>query len=133
MKEIIDRWICWEELQHSLRRGLNELLEKQDLNLNEFYVLYYLNSAKDHKLAITDFQEKIDLSQSALSRLIQHMSSKSCGVIERIPNPDDKRSTLIHLTSSGERILIKAKENVENYLQNKISNQYKIDLGLDKD
>lgn len=133
MAKIIDQWICWEELQHSLRQGLNDLLEQYELNVNEFYVLYYLNRSEGHQLAITDFYGKIDLSKSALSRLMQHMSSKNCGVIERIPNPDDKRSTLIHLTDYGEKLLTKAKKSVEDYLQRSISKQCKIELGLSKD
>lgn len=116
-----------------MRQGLNDLLEQYELNVNEFYVLYYLNRSEGHQLAITDFYGKIDLSKSALSRLMQHMSSKNCGVIERIPNPDDKRSTLIHLTDYGEKLLTKAKKSVEDYLQRSISKQCKIELGLSKD
>ena len=118
MSKSINNWIQSEEDHHKIKNNLNQILAKHELNLNEFYVLYYLCDAPNHALAINEFCDKIDLSFSALSRLISHMSTKSCGVIERIANDNDKRSTLIHLTSHGENVLESAVADVNNYLNN---------------
>lgn len=117
MSKSINTWIHSEEVHHQIRNNLNHILAKYDLNLNEFYVLYYLHGIPNRTLAINEFCDKINLSFSASSRLISQMCTKNCSAIERLANNQDKRSTLIHLTKYGDQLLEKVIVDVAAYLE----------------
>ena len=47
----------------------------------------------------TDLGPKMRMESTSLSRLLKSMETR--GLIERLPNPDDGRGVLIHLTNFG--------------------------------
>jgi DNA-binding MarR family transcriptional regulator len=64
-------------------------------------ILYTLTSALDHlgPLRIIDLAREVGLERSVASR---HTATlERAGLIERRPNPYDKRSVLVHLTEVG--------------------------------
>ncbi len=75
------------------------------LELNEYYLLYFLDEAPDKKLKQIDLTDKLNLSNSATSRMIARLESKKCGVISRQPCELDKRATYIALTTKGKELL----------------------------
>ncbi len=129
MTSLIERWIESTRMQRSTAEVLeNKLLESSKLTLNEYYVLYFLNKAKNKKMRLNDLQIEIGLSQSAMSRMISRMEDKNCGVIERHICSDDKRGVYISLTQSGINMLEKGQIIVDDVLQdllnkNKTSNE----------
>lgn len=117
MVKAFEHWIQVDTEHQQLKRTLNEKLKAYDLTLNELYVLYYLLVAPKKQLPLKELAAKVDLSFSALSRLIMHMSTKECGVIQRVPNVHDKRSTYIKLTSEGEKLLERALKTTDELLE----------------
>ena len=118
MTSLIERWIESTRMQRSTAEVLeNKLLESSKLTLNEYYVLYFLNKAKNKKMRLNDLQIEIGLSQSAMSRMISRMEDKNCGVIERHICSDDKRGVYISLTQSGIKMLEKGQIIVDDVLQ----------------
>lgn len=118
--ENLKKWLIFEEKYYNIRFKLQAELKPFDLEINDFYVLYFLSQELSKELRLNKLQDKINLSQSALSRLIQRMESKDCGVIERTSCSHDKRGIYIHLTNKGEELLQKVMMNVSSLLDNKI-------------
>ena len=91
-----------EEIKKALEKTLLEC--EHSVSLNEFYTLYFLSKSEDKALAIQDLSQKVGLSPSATSRMLQQFEH-SCGVIMRTTCKTDKRSTFIHLTPLGTKRL----------------------------
>ena len=83
-----------EEIKKALEKTLLEC--EHSVSLNEFYTLYFLSKSEDKALAIQDLSQKVGLSPSATSRMLQQFEH-SCGV--------SMRSTFIHLTPLGTKRL----------------------------
>ena len=102
----MDYWLSIDSLQNKVKKELETMLQTEySLSLKEFYVLYHLSKEPDKKLRLNELQEMIDLSQSALSRLVGNMESKSCGALEKHVCTDDRRGTYTQLTKLGEQKL----------------------------
>ena len=93
-----------EKIKKALEKALFEC--EHSVSLNEFYTLYFLSQSEDKALSIQDLAQKVGLSPSATSRMLQQFEH-SCGVIMRTTCRTDRRSTFIHLTPLGtERLAI---------------------------
>lgn len=92
----------WEALlsaQVTLVRGFAADPIWERLSMREYDILYTL-SKESAGLRISQLNEKVLLSQPALSRLLDRMESK--GLVERANDPHDKRAVLVHATDGGE-------------------------------
>jgi len=104
--DFMDHWLALDAIQDKIKKELENVLQAEhNLSLKGFYVLYYLSQAPDKKLRLQQLQETIDLSQSALSRIVGHMESNSCGALEKHVCSDDRRGTYTRLTDLGEKKL----------------------------
>ncbi|WP_125713945.1 MarR family winged helix-turn-helix transcriptional regulator [Companilactobacillus kedongensis] len=117
MNTTIEKWLEFSKKQRMIENNLESGLSKNDLSLNEFYVLYALNLKDDKKLRLQDLQKHVGLSQSAMSRLVTRLESKDFGAIERSICKNDKRGIYIHLTIKGETILADTSKVVTNILK----------------
>lgn len=118
--DCINKWLNIRLKQREIENNLEKKLkETSDLTLSEFYVLYFLSLEPQRSMRIFDLQEKVQLTQSAMSRLISRMEKKEHGGIIRGNCPKDKRGVCIKLTPEGEKDLEKyigqVKEIFENY------------------
>ncbi|MEO6398133.1 MAG: MarR family transcriptional regulator [Tepidiformaceae bacterium] len=80
-----------------------ELQLERDLGLNWYDVLVQLSQARDGRLRMTELAAAVLLSKSGLTRLIDRMNGE--GLVERQPDPGDKRGTYVQLTTTGLRRL----------------------------
>lgn len=119
----LTQWLARCQFVRQTEAALEPVLASYQLNLNEFYLLYFLAQAPDQRLAITSFEQSLPLSQSGLLRMIRQMEDKRCGTIERVANPQDKRSTLLHLTAHGQEVLEAAQAQVEATLQTRFKEE----------
>jgi len=103
----IEHWLLLEQQEQEIKQRLKETLKDTGLELNEFYVLYFLSQTPNQELRLNKLQEKIKLSQSAMSRLTQRLESKECRVIERTYCVQDKRGIYIRLTVNGQKLFSK--------------------------
>lgn len=70
-----------------------------DLSMREYDVLYTLAKSGTLPQRICDIQNRVLLSQPALSRLIDRLVSR--GLISRTQDAKDRRASLISLTPAG--------------------------------
>ena len=82
-----------------VRRLEGELVAEHDLPLPSYDVLVQLSEAPDRRLRMTELAERVLLSRSGLTRLVDRLVRD--GLVERQACPDDARGTLAVLTHSG--------------------------------
>ena len=100
----MDAWQALLHAHHQVIRTLDrELREEHDLSLAAYDVLLRLARAPSRALRMTDLAEKVLLSPSGLTRLIDRLVAK--GLVERRTDPEDGRVALACLTEEGRRHL----------------------------
>ena len=82
-----------------LRRLESELVREHDLPLASYDVLVQLSEAPGGGLRMTDLAERVLLSRSGLTRLVDRLVRD--GLVERQACPDDARGTVAVLTRAG--------------------------------
>lgn len=118
MEREIDQWLTYTREQKVLADKLEkDLINSFGLSEKAFYVLLFLDENEHKKMRLNLLQEKVGLSQSAMSRLISRMEDKHCGVIERSICLDDKRGIYLKLTDYGKEKLEKAKPVVITHIK----------------
>jgi len=88
-------------LTHSrMIAALDEELEREHgLPLGSYEVLLHLHEADEHSLRMGQLAERLLLSRSGLTRLVDRLSAQ--GLVERHSCPDDRRGTYARLTDAG--------------------------------
>ena len=79
-----------------VRRLEGELVAEHDLALPSYDVLVQLSEAPDRRLRMTELAERVLLSRSGLTRLVDRLARD--GLVAREACPDDARGTLAVLT-----------------------------------
>ncbi|MBA3744233.1 MarR family transcriptional regulator [Sporichthya sp.] len=69
------------------------------LQLSWYDVLLVLNAAPDRRLRMSDLGAAAVLSREQISRVVSEL--ERAGLVERVPNPDDKRSSFATITRAG--------------------------------
>ncbi|HEX7715971.1 MAG TPA: MarR family transcriptional regulator [Marmoricola sp.] len=69
------------------------------LPISWYDVLLVLNAAADRRLRMTELGEQAVLSREQISRVVTEL--ERAGLVERTPNPDDKRSSYATITPAG--------------------------------
>ena len=82
-----------------LRHLESELVAEHDLPLASYDVLVQLSEAPDSRLRMTELAERVLLSRSGLTRLVDRLERD--GLVERQACPQDARGTLAVLTPAG--------------------------------
>src|SRR5699024_2708843 len=116
--DFMDYWLSIETVLNKVKKELENVLQTEySLSLREFYVLYHLFKTPEKRLRLQQLQEMIDLSQSALSRLVGNMEANSCGALEKHICTDDRRGTYTQLTELGEQKLQKSLITIHDKLK----------------
>lgn len=69
------------------------------LQLSWYDVLLVLNAAPDRRLRMSDLGAAAVLSREQISRVVSEL--ERAGLVARVPNPDDKRSSFATITDAG--------------------------------
>lgn len=80
-----------------------ELQRETGLPLAWYDVLLELNAAEGGRLRMGELGERVVLSRTRVSRLVDELSRS--GLVSREPNPDDRRSAFAVLTDLGRQRL----------------------------
>jgi DNA-binding MarR family transcriptional regulator len=103
MGDVDERVAAWREVlmaQHRVVRAIEADLAAAGLiPLSVYDVLLVLNSAPDRCLRMQDLGERVVLSRSRVSRLVDDLEAD--GLVARRPDPSDGRATLACLTPTG--------------------------------
>jgi DNA-binding MarR family transcriptional regulator len=98
-----DRMAAWrgfiEAHTHVLARLASELQEEQGLPLTWYDVLVQLSEADERRLRMHELAERVLLSQSGLTRLVDRLETE--GLVERVRCADDGRGLFAQLTEAG--------------------------------
>lgn len=78
---------------------LERALRPSGLPLTWYDVLLVVNSAPDRRLRITELGRQAVVSRERVSRVVTELERE--GLMERVPNPDDKRSCFAAITKEG--------------------------------
>jgi DNA-binding MarR family transcriptional regulator len=101
-------WTAFLNAQAALLRQLEaELVEKEDMTLAEFDVLIQLGLAPDRRLRMTELSDRVRLSHSGVTRLVDRMTQ--AGLVERTRCDSDRRGTFASLTAAGKTRLRRAR------------------------
>ncbi|GAA6818151.1 MarR family transcriptional regulator [Helicobacter pylori] len=114
----IAQWLELTQYVHYIETMMEKSLRQQyNLSLKEFYVLYEINNAKGNKYKINDLIKVVDLSQSAMSRLINRLESFSPSYVCRRECVEDHRAMYIYLTEAGAEIINDASNTYAKLLE----------------
>lgn len=96
---------AWESLfrsQVAVMRKLQAGSAFKALPVNEYDVLFTLSRCPSGQLRLNEINDKVLLSQSSLSRLVDRLEKR--GLVERTTAPDDGRGVLLSLTEAGREL-----------------------------
>ncbi len=100
-------WKAFLDAQACILRELEaDLVGQEQLTLAEYDVLVQLALAPKHQLRMTDLSERVRLSRSGITRLVDRLARSS--LISRLPCPTDRRSTYAVLGAAGRARLRRA-------------------------
>ena len=98
--EIIGRIVRMNSL---VSRKIDENLATFQLNVGEFDLLAVLLREQTHALTPSEIQSLILISSGGLSNRMTRLESR--GLIERLPDPRDRRGVIVSLTQSGKSLI----------------------------
>lgn len=101
-------WRAFLDAQATLLRRLEaELVASQGMTLAEFDVLVQLWFAEDARLRMTELSERVRLSRSGITRLVDRLAR--AGFVKRGRCASDRRGTWAILTPAGNARLRRAR------------------------
>ncbi len=77
--------------------GDRRVLRDFNLTNSQYTTLMLLDTDKEQRLI--DLSEKMLVARSTITRLIDQM--ENMGLVQRMPDPSDRRAQLVHLTPAG--------------------------------
>lgn len=89
-------------LQTKLLKRLDHALMVHGISFTEFMVMFHLNGSSGRNLRRIDLAEKVGLSASGVTRLLNPM--QKIGLVEKEESARDARVSLVKLTSAGGKI-----------------------------
>src|ERR1700674_1429585 len=93
-------WAAFLDAQAALLRQLeSELIEKEDMTLAEFDVLIQLGMAPDRRLRMTELSDRVRLSHSGVTRLVDRLAH--AGLVKRTRFDSDRRGTFATWTAAA--------------------------------
>jgi DNA-binding MarR family transcriptional regulator len=101
---------AWQALLHTHHDVTDrldaDLQDQHGLSMGEYDVLVRLARASDRSLRMSDLAERVLLSPSGLTRLVDRLVAKR--LVRRLPDPDDGRASRASLTDEGLRLVRRA-------------------------
>ncbi|WP_343594890.1 MarR family transcriptional regulator [Acinetobacter sp.] len=94
-----------------LSKKIDLALSVHGINLTEFILMHHLSFALDVGLNRISLANKVALTASGITRVLQPM--EKIGLIEKATNPRDARQSFVVLTQSGRTLLDNATTTVK--------------------
>ena len=89
-------------LHSRIQKRVGGALSVHGIGLSEYLVLNQLYSAPDQKMRRIDLAERVGLSPSGITRLVNPM--EKIGLVEKQDNPRDARVSLVTLSAAGKQV-----------------------------
>lgn len=81
-----------------------------DISIPQLLTLKHLQDCVDYKSTMKEIKGFLSLNASTVTGIVARLEQK--GLIARLPDPKDKRSTPIILTSKGNDLLVRSNESL---------------------
>lgn len=94
-------------LQGKIQKRVGGALSVHGLGLSDYFVLNQLYLAPAQKMRRSDLAERVGLSPSGITRLLNPL--EKIGLVEKELNPRDARVSLVTLSESGQQVYEDAK------------------------
>ena len=102
-----------------LHQTLDRVIEKYDLQRADFSVLMTLRrEGEPYCLSPTELYHSMLFSSGGLTKVLNRVTN--AGLVERIDNPDDKRSKLVKLTETAKVLIDKVSYELHSYEKKKM-------------
>jgi len=89
-----------QDLAHNVNQSMDETLEKYDLDRRAFHLLGRLRRhGPPYRVPAGKLSDELRLSTGAMTNRLDPM--EKAGLIRRVPDPNDRRATLIEPTEAG--------------------------------
>lgn len=98
-KEAATAWEALFRAQVEIMRRFEADDLMPELTLKEYDVLFALRNLGEPGARLKELNQYVLMHQSAFSRLVERLETR--GLVQRTVAPDDKRGTLISLTTAG--------------------------------
>jgi DNA-binding MarR family transcriptional regulator len=99
-------WRAFMHAHHQLVARLNRGLQETGLSGADYEVLAVLSGHDGDRMPAHELCNKLDWEKSRVSHQVRRMEND--GLISRLPNPDDARSTMVCLLPAGRAAIEKA-------------------------
>jgi len=96
-------WAALLRVHAAVVPKLGRALQGAGLPISWYDVLLVLNAAPDRRLRMSELGAKAVVSREQVSRVVTEL--ERAGLVERQPNPDDKRSSYAAVTAVGRQRL----------------------------
>lgn len=101
-KEYLEMSLTFNEIMESFNSCLNDVIKSRTgFSINGFKLMRMLYAVPNEGLAPSIIADNIGITRASMTKIMDKLEQR--GVIERMENPDDKRSSLICLTSAGKK------------------------------
>ncbi|MEN5309772.1 MarR family transcriptional regulator [Chryseobacterium cucumeris] len=112
--------ISINKLQSVIARKFDSL-SVHGLGFNDFVILYVLYSSSESKMRRIDLAEKIGLTASGVTRLLNPL--EKIGLVSRESNERDARVSYVVITPNGKKVFEEAKLSAENITEEILSSK----------
>jgi DNA-binding MarR family transcriptional regulator len=99
-------------LHWKIQKSIGDPLSAHGISVTEYLVLFHLQQARDTKLRRIDLAQKVGLSASGVTRLLNPM--QKIGLIEKEESARDARVSLVALSRAGTKIFREAEKTFEH-------------------
>jgi DNA-binding MarR family transcriptional regulator len=102
-KDRVAAWAALLRVHAAVVPKLGRALQGVGLPITWYDALLVLNAAPDRRLRMSELGAQVVVSREQVSRVVTEL--ERAGLVERQPNPDDKRSSFAAITALGRQRL----------------------------
>jgi DNA-binding MarR family transcriptional regulator len=102
------------KILRSLNLESKKIQKEHGVSIPQLMCLDYLGQKEEYRSTQIDIARYLNLNASTMSGIIDRLETR--GYVARLPNPRDKRTVLISLTSKGARLLETSPQLLHNQL-----------------
>ena len=107
------------KLQTKLLKRLDQALMVHGISVTEFMVMHHLNNCVNSNMRRIDLAERIGLSASGVTRLLNPM--QKIGLVQKEESVRDARVSLVTLTNTGQALYNDAQKSYEQFADSYLS------------
>ncbi|MDT8393247.1 MAG: MarR family transcriptional regulator [Bacteroidales bacterium] len=106
------------KILRSLNLESKKIQKEHGVSIPQLMCLDYLGQRSDYRSTQIDIARYLNLNASTMSGIIDRLEIK--GFVARLPNPGDKRTVFISLTSTGAKLLEKSPQLLHHQLSKRL-------------